>query len=133
MDQLPQSWLVALDRIKFHAKDAISTVTGCVCQQQNKLKINGRTCAFHIVLLHLNIVTLICSVNILRVLGEGGFSFVYLVQDEASGVRNNIYYHSTILIACIKREFALKKIFCPNGFEGVKQAMREVEAYRRFK
>ena len=26
------------------------------------------------------------SVNILKVLGEGGFSFVYLCQDEASGV-----------------------------------------------
>jgi len=26
------------------------------------------------------------SVNILKVLGEGGFSFVYLAQDEHSGV-----------------------------------------------
>ncbi|KAI0029348.1 Pkinase-domain-containing protein [Vararia minispora EC-137] len=98
MDQLPQSWLVTLDRIKYHAQDALSTVAGCICQQQSKLKINGRT--FHIV----------------RVLGEGGFSFVYLAKDEASG-----------------REFALKKIFCPMGMEGVKQAMREVEAYRRFR
>jgi serine/threonine protein kinase len=28
------------------------------------------------------------SVNIIKVLGEGGFSFVYLAQDEASGVRD---------------------------------------------
>lgn len=27
------------------------------------------------------------SVNIIKVLGEGGFSFVYLAQDETSGVR----------------------------------------------
>jgi serine/threonine protein kinase len=26
------------------------------------------------------------SVNIIKVLGEGGFSFVYLAQDETSGV-----------------------------------------------
>ncbi|KAL0065227.1 Serine/threonine-protein kinase env7 [Marasmius tenuissimus] len=56
------------------------------------------------------------SFNIVKVLGEGGFSFVYLAQDEHSG-----------------RQFALKKIRCPTGSEGVKEAMREVEAYRRFK
>jgi len=50
------------------------------------------------------------------VLGEGGFSFVYLAEDETSG-----------------RQFALKKIRCPTGSEGVKEAMREVEAYRRFR
>lgn len=32
-----------------------------------------------------------------------------------------------------QREFALKKIRCPTGSDGVKDAMREVEAYRRFK
>jgi len=41
---------------------------------------------------------------------------VYLAQDEHSG-----------------RQFALKKIRCPTGALGVKEAMREVEAYRRFK
>lgn len=37
--------------------------------------------------------SLMCSdsVNIVKVLGEGGFSFVYLAQDEASGVRR--LYH----------------------------------------
>lgn len=63
-----------------------------------KVKVNGRT------------------FKILKVLGEGGFSFVYLCEDETSG-----------------REFALKKIRCPTGSEDVRQAMREVEAYRRFK
>jgi len=33
----------------------------------------------------------------------------------------------------LQREFALKKIRCPTGSEDVRQAMREVEAYRRFK
>jgi len=41
---------------------------------------------------------------------------VYLAQDESSG-----------------RQFALKKIRCPTGAEGVREAMREVEAYRRFR
>ncbi|VDB86674.1 unnamed protein product [Peniophora sp. CBMAI 1063] len=98
MDSLPQSWLVTIDRLKYHAQDALSAVTSCLWQQDQKVKINGRT------------------FKILRVLGEGGFSFVYLAQDEAS-----------------QRQFALKKIFCPTGADGVRQAMREVEAYRRFK
>jgi serine/threonine kinase 16 len=54
--------------------------------------------------------------KIVKLLGEGGFSFVYLAQDEASG-----------------KEFALKKIRCLTGAEGVEVAMREVAAYRRFK
>ncbi|CAK7227907.1 Serine/threonine-protein kinase env7 [Sporothrix curviconia] len=61
------------------------------------LKINGR------------------SFKILRLLGEGGFSYVYLVQDNATA-----------------ELFALKKIRCPFGAESVAQAMREVEAYRLF-
>ncbi|PHH87252.1 hypothetical protein CDD83_9128 [Cordyceps sp. RAO-2017] len=61
------------------------------------LKINGR------------------SFKILRLLGEGGFSYVYLVEDTAS-----------------HQLFALKKIRCPFGAESVQQAMREVDAYRLF-
>lgn len=45
-----------------------------------------------------------------------GFSFVYLVQDTSS-----------------QRMYALKKILITSGNEGVKLAMREVEAYRRFR
>ncbi|KAH7930166.1 protein kinase [Leucogyrophana mollusca] len=88
----------ALDSLKDQAKDAIWALSSCLCQQSAKVKINGRT------------------FNIVKVLGEGGFSFVYLAQDETSG-----------------RQFALKKIRCPTGSDGVKEAMREVEAYRRFK
>ncbi|KAL7901376.1 Pkinase domain-containing protein [Trichoderma sp. SZMC 28014] len=61
------------------------------------LKINGR------------------SFKIQRLLGEGGFSYVYLVEDTNS--------HEL---------FALKKIRCPFGAESVQQAMREVDAYRLF-
>ncbi|KAK3329654.1 kinase-like domain-containing protein [Apodospora peruviana] len=61
------------------------------------LKINGR------------------SFKILRLLGEGGFSYVYLVQDTST---------SELL--------ALKKIRCPFGAESVAQAMKEVEAYKLF-
>ncbi|RDB25751.1 Serine/threonine-protein kinase ENV7 [Hypsizygus marmoreus] len=88
----------ALESLKDQAKDAIYAITSCLCQQSAKIKINGRT------------------FQIIKVLGEGGFAFVYLAQDEHSG-----------------RQFALKKIRCPTGSEGVKVAMREVEAYRRFK
>lgn len=87
-----------LDSLKFQLKDAFWALSSCICQQSAKVKINGRT------------------FKIVRVLGEGGFSFVYLAEDETSG-----------------RQFALKKIRCPGGQEDVRQAMREVEAYRRFK
>ncbi|KAJ7476131.1 protein kinase [Mycena latifolia] len=90
--------LRAFDSIKDQAKDALWALSSCLCQQSAKVKINGRT------------------FKINKVLGEGGFSFVYLAQDEHSG-----------------RQFALKKIRCPTGADGVKEAMREVEAYRRFK
>ncbi|TDZ12900.1 Serine/threonine-protein kinase ppk13 [Colletotrichum spinosum] len=55
------------------------------------------------------------SFKILRLLGEGGFSYVYLVQDTSTS-----------------EELALKKIRCPFGAESVAQAMKEVEAYRLF-
>jgi len=87
-----------LDNVKEQAKDALWALSSCLCQQSASVKINGR------------------SYKIIKVLGEGGFSFVYLAQDETSG-----------------RQFALKKIRCPTGAEGVREAMREVEAYRRFR
>ncbi|KAG8937334.1 hypothetical protein FRC02_000104 [Tulasnella sp. 418] len=87
-----------LDTLRYSAQDFLAAFTSCLCQSNPKLKVNGR------------------SYKIVRTLGEGGFSFVYLAQDEESG-----------------REFALKKIRCPTGQEGVKEAMREVEAYRRFR
>ncbi|KAI0635797.1 Pkinase-domain-containing protein [Trametes polyzona] len=95
---LPPQLLHTLEGLKYQVKDAFWALSSCICQQAAKVKINGRT------------------FKIIRVLGEGGFSFVYLVEDEHSG-----------------RQFALKKIRCPSGSEDVRQAMREVEAYRRFK
>ena len=61
------------------------------------LKINGR------------------SFKILRLLGEGGFSYVYLVQSPGDPTL-----------------YALKKIRCPFGQESVSQALKEVEAYSLF-
>ncbi|KLO06099.1 Pkinase-domain-containing protein [Schizopora paradoxa] len=87
-----------LDSVKERIKDAIYALSSCLCRPSATVKINGRT------------------FKIIKVLGEGGFSFVYLAEDEASG-----------------RQFALKKIRCPTGSEDVKEAMREVEAYRRFR
>ncbi|TKA83811.1 hypothetical protein B0A55_00010 [Friedmanniomyces simplex] len=70
----------------------------CSCFPSNpSLRINGR------------------SFKILRLLGEGGFSYVYLVQSPGD---------STL--------YALKKIRCPFGQESVTQALKEVEAYSLF-
>ncbi|KAK4935908.1 Serine/threonine-protein kinase env7 [Elasticomyces elasticus] len=55
------------------------------------------------------------SFRMLRLLGEGGFSYVYLVQDTADSAL-----------------YALKKIRCPFGQESVSQALKEVEAYTLF-
>lgn len=46
---------------------------------------------------------------------QGGFSYVYLVQDTSTS-----------------ELFALKKIRCPFGAESVAQAMKEVDAYKLF-
>jgi serine/threonine kinase 16 len=48
-------------------------------------------------------------------LPQGGFSYVYLVQDTSS-----------------EAQYALKKIRCPFGQESVALAMKEVEAYALF-
>ncbi|THW31219.1 kinase-like protein [Aureobasidium pullulans] len=79
--------------------DTLWQLTNCFnCFPSNPaLKINGR------------------SYKILRLLGEGGFSYVYLVQSPPSP---NLY--------------ALKKIRCPFGAESVALALKEVEAYSLF-
>ncbi|KAI9511824.1 Pkinase-domain-containing protein [Russula earlei] len=98
MDSLPPSLHHAVANIKYYTKDFLSVIAGCVWQPQSKLKINGR------------------MFKIVKVLGEGGFSFVYLAQDEVSG-----------------KEFAMKTIRCPAGADDVEVALREVAAHRRFK
>ncbi|KZZ91887.1 serine/threonine-protein kinase [Ascosphaera apis ARSEF 7405] len=79
--------------------DLLYTFTDCLCcfPSSPQLKINNR------------------SFKLLRLLGEGGFSYVYLVQDKATS-----------------ELFALKKIRCPFGQESVTQALKEVEAYSLF-
>jgi len=52
--------------------------------------------------------------KILSLLGEGGFSYVYLVRSTDGSI------------------YALKKIRCPFGQESVSIAVREAESYRRF-
>ncbi|KAJ6120194.1 hypothetical protein N7523_004474 [Penicillium sp. IBT 18751x] len=79
--------------------DLLYNFTDCMCcfPSTPQLKINNR------------------SFKLLRLLGEGGFSYVYLVQDKATS-----------------ELFALKKIRCPFGQESVSQALKEVEAYTLF-
>ncbi|KAH8433689.1 putative serine/threonine protein kinase ENV7 [Aspergillus melleus] len=79
--------------------DLLYNITDCMCcfPSTPQLKINNR------------------SFKLLRLLGEGGFSYVYLVQDKSTS-----------------ELFALKKIRCPFGQESVSQALKEVEAYNLF-
>jgi serine/threonine kinase 16 len=79
--------------------DLLYSFTNCMCcfPTNPSLKINTR------------------SFKMLRLLGEGGFSYVYLVQDTSTS-----------------ELFALKKIRCPFGQESVAQALKEVEAYKLF-
>ncbi|KAL5001589.1 kinase-like domain-containing protein [Aspergillus recurvatus] len=79
--------------------DLLYNFTDCMCcfPSSPQLKINNR------------------SFKLLRLLGEGGFSYVYLVQDKSTS-----------------ELFALKKIRCPFGQESVSQALKEVEAYNLF-
>ncbi|KAI9268438.1 other/NAK protein kinase [Helicostylum pulchrum] len=53
--------------------------------------------------------------KVINLLGEGGYSFVYLVKDESS-----------------QQLYALKKIRCPLGDQTISDAMHEVEMYRLF-
>ncbi|KAL8277388.1 hypothetical protein RQP46_010228 [Phenoliferia psychrophenolica] len=87
-----------LNALLDQAKDAFYALAGCCCAADATLKLNGR------------------SFKILKLLGEGGFSYVYLAQDLQSG-----------------RLFALKKIRCPLGSDSVRTALKEVEAYKRFR
>ncbi|MCJ1478495.1 hypothetical protein MMC13_007175 [Lambiella insularis] len=79
--------------------DLLSSLTNCFFCFPNspQLRINSR------------------SFKILRLLGEGGFSYVYLVQEISTG-----------------QLYALKKIRCPFGQESVALALKEVEAYALF-
>ncbi|CAO3609554.1 unnamed protein product [Cunninghamella blakesleeana] len=75
--------------------DAMVAATSC-CIPNPNISINGR------------------AYRIIKLLGEGGFSFVYLAQDGSG----NLY--------------ALKKIRCTLGTEEAEQAQREVDIYRLF-
>ncbi|MCJ1391192.1 hypothetical protein MMC18_004054 [Xylographa bjoerkii] len=82
-----------------YVEDLLSSLTSCFfCFPSSpQLRINSR------------------SFKILRLLGEGGFSYVYLVQETSTG-----------------HLYALKKIRCPFGQESVSLALKEVEAYALF-
>ncbi|CAG8586494.1 12519_t:CDS:2 [Funneliformis caledonium] len=77
-------------------RDTFYAVTSC-CFPNPTLHINRRT------------------FKVIKLLGEGGFSFVYLVQDASTG-----------------RQYALKKIRCPFGSDSVKNAMKEADMYKLF-
>ncbi|KAF1796477.1 kinase-like domain-containing protein [Mucor lusitanicus] len=53
--------------------------------------------------------------KVIHLLGEGGYSFVYLVKEESSN-----------------RLFALKKIRCPMGDRALSDAMHEIDMYQLF-
>lgn len=93
----------ALGAVLERAQDALFALGSCLpCSGlvggASALKLNGR------------------QYEVVRLLGEGGFSFVYLVRDRTSG-----------------REFALKKIRCALGSDTYREALREIEATKRFR
>lgn len=79
-----------LDSVREQAKDALWALSSCLCQQSASVKINGRSCSCslpHQAFMSVVIDKCIPLIDkIIKVLGEGGFSFVYLAQDETSGV-----------------------------------------------
>ncbi|KAL8694057.1 MAG: hypothetical protein Q9218_001235 [Villophora microphyllina] len=79
--------------------DLLASLTSCMCcfPGSPQLRINNR------------------RFKLLRLLGEGGFSYVYLVQETSTSAL-----------------YALKKIRCPFGQESVSLALKEVEAYALF-
>lgn len=77
---------------------ALGSCLPCSGAGASTLKLNGR------------------QYEVVRLLGEGGFSFVYLVRDKNSG-----------------REFALKKIRCALGSDTFREALREIDATKRFR
>jgi serine/threonine kinase 16 len=88
-----------LTQLSHYILDGVWQLGNCFnCFPSNpSLRINGR------------------SFKILRLLGEGGFSYVYLVQSPGDPTL-----------------YALKKIRCPFGQESVALALKEVEAYALF-
>lgn len=78
--------------------DLLYSLETCLtCFQEPKFKINGR------------------KFKILKLIGEGGFSYVYLVESETH------------------ERFALKKIQCPFGAESIQNGLREIDAYKQFR
>lgn len=84
----PSSLYRALDNVKDLANDALAAITSCLYKPSPKLKINGRTCMCNRTGERRRMMLMdVCSVKVVKLLGEGGFSFVYLVEDEDSAVR----------------------------------------------
>jgi len=111
--------------LQFYISDFTSSLLSVICQPSSALKINGRT------------------FNVIKLLGEGGFSFVYLAGQSKSSPSlltsrlqlelNHSFPTSTRSEDTDSgRTFALKKIRAPTA-DSVKIAMSEIEAYRRFK
>ena len=96
---MQQSQPSTLTHLSSYILDALWSVTNCFScfPSTPTLRINSR------------------PFKILRLLGEGGFSYVYLVQTPGDPTL-----------------YALKKIRCPFGQESVALALKEVEAYALF-
>ena len=97
---LPPQLFRVFETFRDQAKDAIWALSSCLCQQTPAVKINGRTCKF-LSTRRLFTDILLLIVQIIKVLGEGGFSFVYLAQDEHSGVRFSTYSFCVFKLDCL--------------------------------
>lgn len=82
-----------------YLSDALSALTACLtCFSAPTIRVGAH------------------KFKILKLLGEGGFSYVYLVQDTAS-----------------RKLVALKKVRCAFGKESLDVAKREIENYKLFR
>jgi serine/threonine kinase 16 len=108
---------IALDRVRFYAKDALITLAQVGDTLAELIQSVYASRAYASGLAHFSDATLKIngrSYKIVKFLGEGGFSFVYLINDTSSG-----------------RVYALKKIMASG--DAIQAAMKEIEAYRRFR
>ena len=127
----------SMDNIKDRIKDALWALSSCLCHPSAKIKINGRTCQLpsnSFTMTETRMSSHVFSQTKSSRSSERAASHSYTWR-KMSTVVSVAGWSFVLCVDCYssQRQFALKKIRCPTGSDAVKETMREVEAYRRFK